>query len=289
MAAIQYNNQANKYQRFMDLNDEPLTIMTPIKGYDKMPLVSLEQAVRPLISFIPEIEQMADIAKRKCQRPPPDNLTLDQSAAIMLYTLEWEPKEQSVYYMLNRALRTEDRQALKPWFLYLLSLRPSDKRTVFRGIKNDVSHRYKKGEKVIWWGFSSCTSKMDVLSNESFLGSQGQRTMFAIECQSGKDIQNHSYFKGENEILLPAAREMEVESILPQGGNLCLIQLKEVRPKYPLIETPMITQLVQKVPLNQPVQPISQQPIQSLSSKNYFHYTAPNTNYYRPSRLFFSI
>lgn len=266
------NDQSKKCQRFMDVQNEPLNIMTPIRGYDRMPLVPLEQAVKPLVDYIPEIEQMADTAKRRCQKPPPDNLTLDQSAAIMLYTFEWEPKEQSVYYVLNQALRTEDRQVLKPWFLYLkllftaLSLLPSDRRTVFRGIKMDEKQRYKKGERIIWWGFSSCTSKMDVLSNESFLGSHGERTMFAIECQSGKDIRKHSYFKSENEVLLPAAREFEVESLLPQGGNLCLIQLKEVRPKYPLIETPMINQLVQNVPVNQP---IFQQPIQSFPSKNY--------------------
>jgi hypothetical protein len=48
---------------------------------------------------------------------------------------------------------------------------------------------------------------MGVLNNEDFFGSSGTRTLFTIECQSGKDIQQHFYFKAENEILLPAARE----------------------------------------------------------------------------------
>jgi hypothetical protein len=266
MFALNDNDQSKKYDRFMDLGGEPLTVMTPIKGYEKLPLVSLEQAVQPLIPYIPEIEQMVDIAIRKCRKPPPDNLTEDQSAAIMLYTMEWEPKEDSVYQRLNKALRTEDRQVLKPWFLYLkllvkaLSLLPSNSRTVYRGIKSDEKHRYKKGQKLVWWGFSSCTSTLDVLQNESFMGSSGQRTMFAIECHTGKEIREHSYFKGEDEILLPAAREFQVESVFPQADGLCLIQLKEVQPKYPLLESfSTISHIVQKAPLVQ-VHPIQIQP-----------------------------
>jgi hypothetical protein len=289
MYALNNNNEAKQYQRFMDIN-EPLTMMTPIRGYDQMPLVPLEQAVQPLVPFIPEVQQMAHITKARCKNPPPDSLTVDQSAAIMLYTLGWEPKESSVYYILNAALRKEDRQVLKPWFLYLklfftaLSLLPSTPRTVFRGMKRNEKHRYKKGEKVVWWGFSSCTSKMDVLNNEAFLGASGERTFFTIECQSGKDIQQHSYFKSENEVLLPAAREFKVESILSQPGGLNMIQLKETQPKYPLIESfSTINQLVQSfapsdsssVQLKTSAEPVSynsvfEQPIQTSQSNIIF-------------------
>jgi hypothetical protein len=273
----------------MDIN-EPLTMMTPIQGYDQMPLVPLEQAVQPLVPFIPEVQQMAHITKARCKNPPPDSLTVDQSAAIMLYTLGWEPKESSVYYILNAALRKEDRQVLKPWFLYLklfftaLSLLPSTPRTVFRGMKRNEKHRYKKGEKVVWWGFSSCTSTMDVLNDEAFLGKSGERTFFTIECQSGKDIQQHSYFKSESEVLLPAAREFKVESIVPQSGGLNMIQLKETQPKYPLLESfSTINQFVQSfapsdsssVQLKTSAEPVSynsvfEQPIQTSQSNIIF-------------------
>jgi len=276
MYAVNDNHQSTQCQRFMDLSDEPLIMMAPIKGYDKMPLVSLEKAIQDLIPYIPGIEQMAYIAKERCQKPPPDRLSEDQSAAIMLYTLEWEPKEESVYFKLNKALREPDRQALKPWFLYLkllfsaLSLLPSSSCTVYRGVKLDLKHRYKKGQKVVWWGFSSCTSSMDVLNNEAFMGTAGKRTLFAVECQSGKDIQQHSYFKRENEFLLPAAREFEIISVFPQADGLNIIQLKEVQPKYPLLETSStISQIVQSFPpaqsnpltLTTSAQPISYQPV----------------------------
>ncbi|CAF1172183.1 unnamed protein product [Rotaria sordida] len=77
---------------------------------------------------------------------------------------------------------------------------------------------------------------MDILQNEQFLGKTGPRTIFTIECESGKGIRKHSYFQNEDEILLPAARQFEVVSCLDQGGGLYMIQLKETEPPYPLIE-----------------------------------------------------
>ncbi len=108
----------------------------------------------------------------------------------------------------------------------------------------------------------------------------GKRTLFAIECQSGKDIRQHSYFKRENEVLLPAAWEFQIESVVPLADGLSIIQLKEVEPKYPLLETSStISQIVQTFPSSQsnPVtlatlaEPVSYQPIykqQTQTSQN---------------------
>ncbi|CAF1248845.1 unnamed protein product [Rotaria sp. Silwood1] len=77
---------------------------------------------------------------------------------------------------------------------------------------------------------------MKVLENEQFLGTKGSRTFFTIQCHSGKDIKKYSYFKAEDEILLPAARQFKVESCLTQGTDFYMIQLKEIQPPFPLIE-----------------------------------------------------
>ncbi len=116
--------------------------------------------------------------------------------------------------------------------------------------------------------------------NEAFMDPSGKRTLFAIECQSGKDIRQHSYFKRENEVLLPAAWEFQIESVVPLADGLSIIQLKEVEPKYPLLETSStISQIVQTFPSSQsnPVtlatlaEPVSYQPIykqQTQTSQN---------------------
>ena len=196
------NAQQKPTSRFKDVNGEPLRMLLPIQGYEIMPLVPLEEAVFPLISLVPQIKRMVHIVKERCDDPQ-DNLTIDEAASIMLYTLEWVPKQKSFYFILNSALRAENRQRLKPWFRYLklvltaLSKLPSARRCVYRGVKADLHQLYPKGRVFVWWGFSSCTTTVEVLQSEDFLGKKGNRTMFMIECDTGKDIRNHSVFQTE--------------------------------------------------------------------------------------------
>ena len=236
------NNKTEHRVRFSDIEEKSNRKLMPIQGYAEEPLVSIEQAVEPLVSVVHDVKNMASWAKWKCADPPPNQLTIDQSAAIILYSMEWLPQDKCLYFVLNETLRQENRQKLKPWFRYLklfltaLSRLPSTHRTVYRGIKHDLRHEYQREQTVIWWGFSSCTLTMDVLNNEQFLGSTGTRTLFAIECDSGKDIRQHSAFQNEDEILLPPARQFQVVACLPQGKDLCIIQLKEIKSHIRLIE-----------------------------------------------------
>jgi NAD:arginine ADP-ribosyltransferase len=229
-------------QRVSDFDTKSCEYLLPIKGYEKQPLVSLEEAIEPLVLCVPDVKQMAHVAKRACKKPPADGLTVDESASIMLYSMDWQPREECLYHVLNTTLRAKNRAKLVPWFLYLkliltaLDRLPSKHPVVYRGIKLDLRKDYTKESPVIWWGFTSCTSSIDVLSNEQFLGSSGTRTFFTIQCTSGKDIRQHSYFADEEEILLPPGREFQVVGCLNQSGGLHMIQLKEVQPVYPHLE-----------------------------------------------------
>ena len=107
------------------------------------------------------------------------------------------------------------------------------RRTIFRGVKLDLQSKYKRGERIVWWGFSSCTSSVEVLENERFAGKTGKRTVFAIECDSGKNILQHSFYKDEDEILLLPGSEFEVIGLYNMGSNLHMIQLKETVPEFP--------------------------------------------------------
>jgi hypothetical protein len=243
MAHKNQNNDAlqKNTSRFKDMVGEPLRMLLPIQGYENMPLVPLEEAVFPLVSLVPQIKRMVYIVKERCDDPK-DGLTIDESASIMLYTLEWVPKQKSFYFIFNTALRAENRQRLKPWFRYLkliltaLSKLPSSRRCIYRGVRANLHQSYPKGRIFVWWGFSSCTLTLEVLQAEDFLGKKGNRTMFTIECDTGKDVRNHSIFPTEDEILLPAARQFKVVSCLDSGNNLHIIQLKEIEPVFPLLE-----------------------------------------------------
>lgn len=231
------------YTRMSDVIKEPKRMLMPIHGYENMPLVSLEDAVLPLISLLPRIQTYVDVAKARYDQMPADGLTMDQSASIMLYTMDWEPQEQCLYIVLNATLRAEDRHKLKPWFSYLklilsgLALLRSAPCTVYRGVNKDLSSEYIKGKSFIWWGFSSCASSIEVLENDQFLGKTGTRTLFTIECNSGKDISRHSYYRSEVEILILPARQFEVISCLEPGSGLHMIQLKETESSIVLLES----------------------------------------------------
>jgi hypothetical protein len=118
----------------------------------------------------------------------------------------------------------------------LTKLPSTTHRILYRGVKMDLGEDFPKGKTVTWWAFSSCSSSLEVL--EQFLGHNGQRTIFNIECDSGKDIHQHSFYQSENEVLMYPARQFQVKSTLNSGNQLKIIQLKEIHPQYPLIHIP---------------------------------------------------
>ncbi|CAF4991266.1 unnamed protein product, partial [Rotaria sp. Silwood1] len=249
MAAKQVVDQEiTRRQRFSDIEENPRRKLMPISGYEEKPIVTLEEAVEPLEKIVRKVKDNAAWAKWKCEDPPADNLSVDQSAAIILYTMEMDSEKECVFHTLNSTLRNEDRKTLKPWFLYLrlllsaLALLPTVSKHVYRGIRGNLQSAYKTGEKIIWWGFSSCTTDLSVLNNDQFFGSTGVRTLFNIDCKMGKDIKNHSAFPKECEILLPAARCFQVVACLPQGSDMNIVQLEEINSPVKLIELgPQIT------------------------------------------------
>jgi hypothetical protein len=222
------------------MSEEPDIMLLPIEGYEKKPLVSLEEAIVPLIPLVTDVKRKAWIAKSRAVNPA-DGLTSDQSASIILYSMEWPEKEQSLYHILNTTLRAETRSLLKPWFLYLKliltalnNLPSTESRTFYRGVKKNLSDIYCSGKIMVWWSFSSCTSTIDVLEKEEFLGKTGARTLFVIECKSAKDIQRHSMYPNENEVLLMPATQFEVIGQYQSSSDVHMIQLKETEPLYPL-------------------------------------------------------
>ncbi|CAF2419033.1 unnamed protein product [Rotaria sp. Silwood2] len=227
--------------RLTDVVQEPLEFLAPISGFGKMPLVPLEEAVKPLVPILPDVQSHAYVAKQRCKKPA-DELTQDESASIMLYTMGWEPLDECLYVVLNKTLRSVDRQQqLKPWYLYMrlflnalfrLPLHPT---VAYRGVKLDLSQQYTEGKTIVWWGFSSCTTTVGVLKSELFLGTTDARTIFNLQCQSAKDIRKYSYYPAEDEVLLMAATQFKVISCLDQG-NLHIIQLEEICPPFPLLQ-----------------------------------------------------
>ena len=228
-----------------DILNEHHRMLIPVEGYEDMPLVPLEDAVQPLLDLFDRDSLMGKVwaVKKRC-RNPADGLSQDESASIMLYTCNWTPAEDSLFFILNESLRSENRGMLKRWFSYLrlllgaLSRLPPVKGTIYRGVKRNLSDEYQLGTGRLWWGFSSCTSNVSVLESESFCGKAGIRTMFLIQCFNGRNIQNHSYYYVEDEILLMPGRYLHVRGSYSSDDGLSIVQLDEIEPEYPLLKLP---------------------------------------------------
>lgn len=176
------------------------TDLGPVIGYAQEPLLPLIQACIPLIPVVYNILIYADIALKKTPDNPPDGLTRDESASICLYTMEWNDEHKSLYSVLNKTLWTAERDVLQPWFKYLklfltalVKLPCAPPQTIWRGVHKNVSHRFPPASQVTWWAFSSCTTTLNVLESDMFLGKEGTRTLFSIEAINARNVRSHSF------------------------------------------------------------------------------------------------
>ncbi|CAF1250620.1 unnamed protein product [Rotaria magnacalcarata] len=155
--------------------------------------------------------------------------------------MEWDRvdnrAEVSLYQHLNRTLRQPDRSELRPWFDYLklfltalAKLPPTPVGVSWRGVHEDQSGAYPKGAKFPWWRFSSCTTSLDILESDIYMGKVGKRTLFSIESFDGRRVSNYSDYPTEDDILLLPGTYFEVISQLNPAQDLWIIHLKQQMP-----------------------------------------------------------
>ncbi|UJR12475.1 hypothetical protein I4U23_016650 [Adineta vaga] len=217
----------------------------PVIGYADEPLLPLSKACSPLNSILHNLSFYGQMAIDETSELPPDGLTIDESAAIRLYTMEWKTSHRSLYSMLNYTLKNKDREHLRPYFKYLklfltalVKLPCVPPSTVWRGVTKNVSAEFPPGKLVTWWAFSSCTTELTVLDNETYLGSTGNRTLFSVEAINGRSVQEHSHFVTEDEILLLSGIRMVVLSQFSPAPDLHVIHLKQIVPTEMLLQPP---------------------------------------------------
>ncbi|CAF1080320.1 unnamed protein product [Rotaria sp. Silwood1] len=219
--------------------------LDPIVDYAQEPLLSLADACLPLSDILYNLSFYVQMALDETPSEPPNQLTVDESAAIRLYTIEWEEPHQSLYSMLNYTLKMASRENLRPYFRYLKLLLTALVKlpcvpplTVWRGVKIDLSAEFPPGTLVTWWAFSSCTTEMTVLENNMYLGTMGARTLFSVEAINGRSVRAHSHFVTEDEVLLLPGTHMVVQSQLSPASDLYIIHLKQIIPTAMLLEPP---------------------------------------------------
>lgn len=251
------NTSLKHNRRIVDAIDREVTAMVttvnedekidplPIVGYADEPLVPLSKACAPLMSLLHDLPHYIQMAIDETADEPPDGLTIDESAAIRLYTIEWEKPHRSLYSMLNHTLKKDSRERLQPYFRYmklfltaLVKLPCLPQTIVWRGVTKNFSADFPPGTPVTWWGFSSCTTELTVLDSNLYLGSTGDRTLFSVEVVNGRSIRDHSHFVTEDEILMLPGTHMVVQTQFSPAADLYIIHLKQMIPEEVLLEPP---------------------------------------------------
>jgi hypothetical protein len=229
-----------KFNSF-DIAQQPQRLYLPNEQTEIIPIVPLEIAIHPLIELVPTIDKKVKLAKQNCTNPS-DGLSCDESAAIYLCSMRWEPVNECFYFILNATLRDHDQQKLKPWNLYLrllftaLNRLPSTRITFYRGMEQDLVKNTSKGNFFIFWDFTFCSLSVALSKSNQSHDQIGKRTIFAFECCNAKFIEHHSCDHSKNEILL-IPTQFQFSGYLDRKNDLDIIRLKEINELSPLIQS----------------------------------------------------
>ena len=232
--------------RFLDLAFEDGGIRGPLKGFfpPTLPVPSLDQALDQVAITLPHLHPVngltVKLARRhakRAQRKYP-HLSLDECATIVIYTIEEEPREISLYYVLNGVLRAQERVRVRPWrdYIWLLlhalrKLPVVDQNILFRGCQKDPTDlglELDAGFDFIWHGFSSTATTQNVM--QTFVGREdGPRTFLTLELIEpvGRDVRDFSLYPKENEVLLPPNLCFEICSSCDVGHGLITVHCKQ--------------------------------------------------------------
>ncbi|CAF0831608.1 unnamed protein product [Adineta steineri] len=216
--------------RFID-TDCSFKRLTPVYGFRSAELVSIEKALQPIESQIANLPAYIKVAKKYCHYPSEHGLTHDESASIYIYTMEWG--EQSLYRVLNKTLRNENRHLCEVWFSYMklfdtaLNKLPTVKDVVWRGITADIGKFFIKNQIITWWSINSCSSSVNVIKR--FLGNGKNSTTLLIEALNGKKVSGYTKYESEDEIILTFGTEFRVKSnALDHPNGSYLVHLIEI-------------------------------------------------------------
>ena len=234
--------------RALDIGLEDGGVRSPLSGFfpKNLPVPSIPTSLENIGKKHPDLApdgKCVKLARRhmkKIDAVHTRGMSEDEVIALILYTIEAVPREESLYYLMSAALRGKNRSGVSEWrdFIWLLlhAMRKIEKpseRSVYRGIKIESgmfgSSRpdLTTGLDVTWSGFSSTASTIDVMN--TFLGTEGERIMYDIELTEplARDIRPFSLFPSENELLLPPNFSFEIVSTNDVGHGLTMVQCKQ--------------------------------------------------------------
>ena len=181
------------------------------------PVPSLETALAEVGKKYPHLDPTSGVTVRTARKKAKKmvdggvdvvaKMSADEVASVIIYTMEGEPRDESLYFLMNKALRSLDRSGVRVWsdFIWLLlnamrKIPPPTETRVYRGLKFGDDYRGKKptlavGREQTWAAFSSTATKADVM--QTFLGMEGERVLYDIELiePTARDVRAFSMYR----------------------------------------------------------------------------------------------
>ncbi|CAF4949461.1 unnamed protein product [Rotaria sp. Silwood1] len=183
-----------------------------IDDYKNRQVVSLDLALKPVLSSVNNLEYYIKKAKENCHYPSKHNLSKDESAAVYLYTDDCG--DQSLHNVLNQTLQTKDKKKLKPWFNFLqlfntaLEKLPNVKQTIWRGLPIDTVEKLEENDELVLCCVTSSSLSIDIM--KYFL--TNNPILCSIEPLNGKDIHDYTSTTSDQEVLLLPGTCLRVKS-----------------------------------------------------------------------------
>ncbi|CAF3490685.1 unnamed protein product [Rotaria socialis] len=223
------SSHAVKNFRFIDDEYNPQLFPT-VNEYLVNELLTLEQCLESFVTRIDRLDQIIQIAKENCHFPCEHYLTHDESAAIFLYTIEWDGT--NLYQLITQDFRSQEQSTSKLWFPYLklfytaIDKLPNVHTNVWRIIPENMRKELNKNDEFICWSITSCSSSIDVIREFSGIGSR----LLMIETVTGKNISKYSNSPDQHEVILcPGTRFRFLKSNLPDPMPLVdIVYLQEI-------------------------------------------------------------
>ena len=205
-----------------------------IEGYKDEPLVSLEEALKPFDGHITDLPDHIDDAKNDCRYPSEHKLTRDESAAIFIYSQQWQGV--SVNDHLQAAWASNDRAQLKPWFKFLMLLRsalgklPNAKAMVWQGAPHDeeLKETLRSKSKPIYTSMGSA-SPSEYAIKEHLHETSGPKTiMIGYRSVNGKDVTGYTASRAKEVIIRPGCKlGVAKYSEVDENGSLVVHLVRE--------------------------------------------------------------
>jgi len=237
----QFNSANLKLSRYVTVTalEEQISALAPHIMLDKEPPLTLFESVK--LGFGAKFETgmyqlLNNYGMEQFRKFPITKCSQDEYLSIYFYTCEWG--RHNLYALLNADLTHKDRNKAKSWRHYLhyvlggLRKLPywEGKQDLYRGVNLNLvekyQHRYKEGEIITWYSFTSTTTLLHEVIN--FLPKNGRSTIFTINgVFSGRQIHQLSSIPKEEEVLIPPASRFKIKGIIDMG-NHTTIQMEQV-------------------------------------------------------------